>query len=151
MHNPTSVLENEMHKLLCDFEIQADHLISARRPDLKIIIINNNNNNNNKKRICRIVDFSVPADHRVKLKEGEKKDMYLDYARESKKLWNKKVTLIPIVIGALGSHERIGKMTSGLGNKSTSGDNPNYSIAEFSQNTEKSPGDLRRLMSLRLK
>ena len=25
MHNPESVLENEMHKLLCDFEIQKDH------------------------------------------------------------------------------------------------------------------------------
>ena len=35
-----SVLENEKHKLLWDFEIQTDRLISARRPDL--IIINNN-------------------------------------------------------------------------------------------------------------
>ena len=30
MHNPASVLENEMHKLLWDFETQTDHLISAR-------------------------------------------------------------------------------------------------------------------------
>ena len=34
MHNPASVLENYTHKLLCDFDIQTDHLISARRPDL---------------------------------------------------------------------------------------------------------------------
>ena len=34
MHNPASVLENETHKLCWDFEIQTDHLISARRPDL---------------------------------------------------------------------------------------------------------------------
>ena len=39
MHNPESVLENDTHKLLWDFDIQTDHLISARRPDL--IIINN--------------------------------------------------------------------------------------------------------------
>ena len=32
-HNPESVLENEIHKLLWDFEIQTDHLISARQPD----------------------------------------------------------------------------------------------------------------------
>ena len=25
-------------------------------------------------RICKIIDFAVPADHRVKLKECEKKD-----------------------------------------------------------------------------
>ena len=34
MHNPKSVLENELHKLLMDFEIQMDHLISPRPPDL---------------------------------------------------------------------------------------------------------------------
>ena len=33
MHNPKSVKENEMHKILWDLEIQTDHLISARRPD----------------------------------------------------------------------------------------------------------------------
>ena len=41
------------------------------------------------------------ADQRVKLKESEKRDKYLDLARELKKLWNMKV--IPIVIGALGT------------------------------------------------
>ena len=37
MHNPASVLENDTHKLLWDFDIQTDHQISARRPDLIII------------------------------------------------------------------------------------------------------------------
>ena len=37
MHNPEPVLENDTHKLLWDFDIQTDHLISARRPDLIII------------------------------------------------------------------------------------------------------------------
>ena len=46
MHNPAPVLENDMHKLLWDFDIQTEPLISAKRPDLIII----NNNNNNKKR-----------------------------------------------------------------------------------------------------
>ena len=50
----------------------------------------------------RIVDFAVPTDHRVKSKESEKRDKYLDFARELKKPWNKKVTIIQIVIGALG-------------------------------------------------
>ena len=37
MHNPEPVLENDTHKLLWDFDIQTDHLISTRRPDLIII------------------------------------------------------------------------------------------------------------------
>ena len=91
-HNPASVVENDTDKLLWDFDIQTDHLISARRPDLIII--------NKKKRTCTIVDFAVPADRRIKLKEREKKDKYLDLARELKKLWKMKVTIIPIMIGA---------------------------------------------------
>ena len=50
-----------------------------------------------------MMDFAVPADHRVKLKESEKKDKYQDLGRELKKLWNKKVTVILIVIGILGT------------------------------------------------
>ena len=51
-------------------EIQTDHLISASRPHF--IIMNKN------ERTCRIVKFTVSADHRVKLKEWEKKDENLD-------------------------------------------------------------------------
>ena len=94
MHNPAPVLENDSYKLLWDFNIQTDHLIPARRPGL--IIINKN------KRISKIVDFVVPADHRINMKESEKKDKYLDLARELKKLWNMKLTIVSIVIGALG-------------------------------------------------
>ena len=56
-----------------------------------------------------------------------------------------KVTVLPTVIGALGSHQRIDTRTGGLGNNRTSGDQPNYCIIEIGQNTKKSPRDLRRL------
>ena len=49
------------------------------------------------------MDFAVPANHRGKSKECEKTDKYLDLAKEPKKLWNMKVTIIPIGIGALGT------------------------------------------------
>ena len=139
MHNSESVLENETHKVLWDFEIQTDHLRSARRPDIVIV-------NNKKKRACQSVNFAVPADHRVKLKENEKKDQYLDLARELKKIvehesdgdtncnwcsWD--------------NHEKIDTETWGLGNKRTSRDHPNHGIVEIGQNIVKSPGDLRRL------
>ena len=70
MQNQAPVLENDTDELLWDFDIQTDHLISARKK---------------KKKICKIVDFSVPADHRIKLKEWENRDKYLDLARELKK------------------------------------------------------------------
>ena len=71
---PESVLENVIHKLLWDLDIQTDHLNSTRQPDLIII--------NKKERTSRIADFAPLANHRVKLKELEKRDKYLDFARE---------------------------------------------------------------------
>ena len=63
----------------------------------------NKNQQQQKKRTCKIVDFAVPAEHRIKLKECEKRNKYLDFARELKKLRNMLVTIIPIVIGAFGT------------------------------------------------
>ena len=82
IQNLAPLIENDPHYLLWDFDIQTDHLISAERPDL--IIINKKKIN----KICKIIDFAVPADHRIKLKECEKRDKYLDLARELKKKTN---------------------------------------------------------------
>ena len=75
-------------------KIKTAHLILARHPDLLIV---------NKKKTCQIVDFAVPPDHRVKLKESEKKDKCLDLVRELNKLWNMRVAVIPILIVTLGT------------------------------------------------
>ena len=145
MHHSESVQENETHKLLWDFEIQTDNLISARRPDLVIITPPIK-----EKITSRIVNFCVPADYGIRFKESEKKDKYLDLAKKLKKnqkLWNMKVTRIPIEIGAFGTVTKIlVPRTGGFGNKRTNGDHPNNSIIEIGQNTEKSPGDLKRLV-----
>ena len=82
------------------------------------------------------MDFAISADHRVKMKESEKRDKYLDFARELKKLCNMKVIVIPTI-----QSPGIG----GYGNKRMSGDHSNYSIVEIGQNTKKSPEDSRRL------
>ena len=63
-HKPESVLENEKSQLLWDFEVQTDHHIEARRPDLIIV--------DKEKKTCQIVDFAIPGDHRVEIKEREK-------------------------------------------------------------------------------
>ena len=138
MYNPTPVLENDTHKLLWDFNIQTGHQIPARRLDLIIV----NKKKKKKREICKIVDFAVPADHRINLKECEKKDKYLDLARELKKLWNMKVTIVPIVIGAFGTITK--GLLKGLEDLEVGG-RVDDSIAENGQNPETSPGDLRRL------
>ena len=83
------------------------------------------------------MDFPVPADHRTKLKESEKKDKgnrkiveHESYGDASWCSWY--------------SHQNTDKGTGVLGNKGTSGDYPNYVIIKIGQNTKTSPGDLRR-------
>ena len=76
-------------------DIQTDHLILARQPGLIKI--------HKEDKTCRVVDFAVPVGHRVKVKESEKKNNYLDLAREMKRMWNIKVSIIPIVNDALGT------------------------------------------------
>ena len=80
------------------------------------------------------------------MKECEKKHKYLDLARELKKLWNMKVTIVPIVIGALGTI--IKGLLEGLEDLEVGGrveTIQNDSIAKNDQNPETSPGDLRGL------
>ena len=58
------------------------------------------------------MDFAVSEDHRIQLKVGEKRDKYLDLVSELKKLWDMKVTVLPIVVGELGTIPKmIGKGT----------------------------------------
>ena len=51
MYNPESVLENVTQKLLCDFDMQTDHQILARRTDQVII------NNKKKRELAELWNF----------------------------------------------------------------------------------------------
>ena len=70
------------------------------------------------KRTCRIVDFAVPADHWVKLKEGEKRDKYLDLTRELKKTMRREsdgdICCNPIYRPLLGQNMIQGQFLSGV-------------------------------------
>ena len=92
MHNPAPVLENDTQTPMgLWYTNGSSNLGQKTRPY---------NNQQKENKIFKIVDFSTPADHRIKLKVCEKRNKYLDLARELKKLWNMKVTIIPIVIVA---------------------------------------------------
>ena len=81
--------------LLWDFNIPTDQLISDRRPDLIIT--------NNKKRYFGTLSTLLSQLTTEKMKECEKKNKYFDLAKGLKKLWNMKVTIIRILIGAFGT------------------------------------------------
>ena len=76
MHKPELVPQNELHKILWDFEIQTNYQISIKRPDLVLI---------KKKKRTYLMDFAILVDHRVEIKVSEKMNKYLDLARELKK------------------------------------------------------------------
>ena len=80
----------------------------------------------------------------MKIKESEKRDKYLDLARELKKsMEHEGDTNNNWCVHS--NQQRLGKETGRIRKQRSSGDHPNYSIIKISQNTEKSSEDLRRL------
>lgn len=94
-HRAEKVVENEDVKVLWDFNVFVDKFIEARRPDIILV----------KKEVkeCVIIDIAVPGDVRTKMKEEEKIDKYQDLAREISRLWGMSTTVVPIIIGDLGT------------------------------------------------
>ena len=74
-------------KILRDFEIETDYLIPARRPDLKKKILPSSG-------LCR---------PRKPEKKWEVRQVVKLCQRIKKKLWNMRITVIPIEIGTLGT------------------------------------------------
>ena len=74
---------------------------------IMMIIIGKNGSHNpiqkirQQKRICNLVDFTVPIDYRMKVKKNEKLGKYLDCAKMPKMPRNKKMTVISIIVGVL--------------------------------------------------
>ena len=100
MYNPAFVLGNEAENSLGFWDTNGlpnlGHTTRTRNNQQK-------KKKKKKKKKERERESAVPADNGVILKEGIKKDKFLDLARKLKKLWNIKVTVVPIVIGALGT------------------------------------------------
>ena len=85
------------------------------------------------------MDFTVSADHKIKLRKCEKKDKHLARELEKYATWRWRWW------STWKDPERKSKRAGRLGKKRTSGYTQDYSITKIGQNTKKSPGDLRRL------
>ena len=61
------------------------------------------------KRECKIIDLAVPGDQNIKVKELEEITKYQELRLQVQKLGDVKATVIPIVVGALGTtSEKVG-------------------------------------------
>ena len=110
IHNIESALKNKTHKLLWDFDIQTDHLISVRRKDQTPTRQKKKKKNN-----YWIVNFAIAVDHRLKRKEREKRGKYAGLAREVKKtMEDENDSNTNCNWCARYSHQRIGTGTGGL-------------------------------------
>ena len=52
--------------------------------------------------MCQIIDVAIPSDYNIQKKTTEKISKYVDLQIECQRLWNKKVEVIPVIIGATG-------------------------------------------------
>ena len=86
------------------------------------------------------MDFAIPADHRTKIKENEKKkkmDDYLDFVSELKKTQNNKklrtmwVTDNNCCWCACNGSKKLWKGTWGTGNQRKNWDHPDHSITKI--------------------
>ena len=48
----------------------------------------------------QIIDVAIPSDYIIQKKATEKMSKYVDLQIECQRLWNKKVEVIPVIIGA---------------------------------------------------
>ena len=77
---------------------QIDRHIPCNKPD---IIIQEKDSER-----CLIIDAAIPSDYNIQKKATEKMSKYVDLQIECQRMWNKKVQVIPIIIGATGIVEK---------------------------------------------
>ena len=99
------------------------------------------------KRNCYQVYFAVPADDKVKVKvkESNKLNKYLDLTWKLKRQWNMEVTVIPVMVRALGTILMYLEKDSNNWSLEEELNHPNHSTGKIGLNSQESPGDLKIL------
>ena len=93
-HQPLSVLDSEQYMIMWDKAILTDLTVAANRPD--IVYYDKRNKN------TLLIDVACPCDSNVALKHTEKLTKYRLLKDEVHRMWQTKVSIVPVVVGALG-------------------------------------------------
>ena len=95
-HQPLPIVENGDVRVTWDMTIYTDKVVKHSRPDITLVHKDTQD--------WTLIDIAVPADQNIIRTEEEKVEKYQDLAFEIRRIHGAtKVTVIPIVIGALGS------------------------------------------------
>ena len=98
-HELLPVIENDVIKVLWDFDIQTDKHVTSNRPDIVIV--------DKKEKSLKLIDVSIPNDMNIVSKRIKKIEKYANFSIELKELWGMKtVETIPVVIGCTGTVDK---------------------------------------------
>ena len=89
-HKPDKVIENDVVKILWDYNIQTDRIIKHPRPDMTVV--------DKARRKCLIVDVAIPGDQNITKKEFEKINNYSELRVEIVRVWNMETEVVPVVM-----------------------------------------------------
>ena len=158
MQKAESVLENETHKIVLDFEIQMDHIFPARKADLIKLKKRRRERQRESEwekekerenlRTSRFYRFSVPqSEHQRKREKWQihgpcrRTKTAVDYEDEGDSCWS---------CCAWNRPQILGRRTWRIVNYWKSRDYQNYSVVVIGQKTRKSPGNLSRLTATQI-
>ena len=82
-------------KILCDWNIQTDHVIEHKRLDVAVL--------DKMYKMCHLIDIAVLGDIRAWWIASKDLEKNQDLARKLCKIWQVKVRVVPVVVGALGT------------------------------------------------
>ena len=85
------MLKNDEVKILWDFKTQTDKHLAHNIPDITVVEM---------KQVW-LIDVAISGDSRIDQKEVEKITKYQDLKIEVERLWEKKATVVTVVIGSL--------------------------------------------------
>ena len=91
-------MENEKATILWDSPIITDRHVPCNKSDIVI--------QEKKSDRYQIIEVDIPSDYNIQRKATEKMSKYVDLQIECQRLWNKKVEVIPVIIGATGIVEK---------------------------------------------
>ena len=84
-HTPEQMMENVKATILWDSPVITDRQVPCNKPDIVI----------QEKRS----DVAIPSDYNIQKKAIEKMSRYVDLKIECQRIWDKKVEVIPVIIG----------------------------------------------------
>ena len=87
-------MENDKATILLDSLIITERCVPCNRPDIVI--------QEKKSDRCQIIDVAIPSHYNIQKKATEKMSKYVDLQIKCQRIRNKKVEVIPVIIGATG-------------------------------------------------